>query len=284
MQDQFIFSATHGQQAVRHGVDRQFVSAVTRRKSFNLMNFTNGVKMVMKSLLLLALLPLPVWAASFDCQKPKNTAEKMICADAELSKLDAQLAQAYRGALKALHSPASIFDPDESRTRLVQEQKNWITYVRNICQDTACLQEAYQSRIQLLKYHDVSKDAWPQIRWIDPGGNEYPDDKHAGRVTVYESDPNQEILLFNQVLHWNHKSGKIIGCNKLIGMHAGTSADTFAGICILRDKGARALIYICNNNIGVIGNNGPVIELININNSSIKALINFAIDRCGIGG
>ncbi len=39
-------------------------------------------------------------AASFDCGKAKTRVEKLICANAELSKLDEQLSREYKAALE----------------------------------------------------------------------------------------------------------------------------------------------------------------------------------------
>ena len=76
-----------------------------------------------------------VQAASFDCAKAQSKVEKMICADAELSKLDEDMAQAYSAALK---------ETDNAGVR--QNQKQWAMQ-RNSCTEVACVKDAYVKRI-----------------------------------------------------------------------------------------------------------------------------------------
>jgi uncharacterized protein YecT (DUF1311 family) len=79
-------------------------------------------------------------AASFDCAKASTKVEKLICADAELSKLDEELAAAYKAALQ-----------DEKRADAIgQTQKQWMKE-RNGCADAGCVQSAYLTRIEKLK-------------------------------------------------------------------------------------------------------------------------------------
>jgi len=79
------------------------------------------------------------FAPSFDCTKASNNAEKMICGDRNLSKLDVQLSQAYSAA----RSKAADKD------KLKSEQIAWVTTSR-ACPDTACLTKAFQDRIKQL--------------------------------------------------------------------------------------------------------------------------------------
>lgn len=76
-------------------------------------------------------------AASFDCAKAKTTIEKLICADAVLSRLDEELAAVYKTALQ-----------DEKRAKsLIQVQKQWMKD-RNGCVDADCVKLAYVVRLQ----------------------------------------------------------------------------------------------------------------------------------------
>jgi uncharacterized protein len=75
--------------------------------------------------------------ASFDCSKATTRIEKMICADAELSKIDEELASAYNEALKKVSDPAA----------LKREQQVWLKE-RNACTDAACVKQVYESRLQ----------------------------------------------------------------------------------------------------------------------------------------
>jgi len=77
--------------------------------------------------------------ASFDCGKAKTKVEHLICDDAEISKLDEELNESYKAALKDKAQAASI----------KQAQKLWIKG-RNRCTDAACVRGAYQKRISEL--------------------------------------------------------------------------------------------------------------------------------------
>jgi len=93
--------------------------------------------MVAASLLLLWVVFPTTQAASFDCKKASTQVEKLICADAMLSKLDDDLARAYRGVLKGA--------PDQQT--LHRQQKEWLTRTRDTCKDRECLVKAYYDRI-----------------------------------------------------------------------------------------------------------------------------------------
>jgi uncharacterized protein len=73
---------------------------------------------------------------SFDCAKAATSVEKMICADAELSRLDVELARVYDTALKKSTDQAA----------LKQQQRDWLT-VRNSCEDADCIEMSYRSQI-----------------------------------------------------------------------------------------------------------------------------------------
>lgn len=79
-------------------------------------------------------------AASFDCAKAATQTEKVICSDPVLSRLDEQLADAYRVAQKRA----------ASRVALRKAQRNWLDSQRDVCRDAACLRGAYETRINTL--------------------------------------------------------------------------------------------------------------------------------------
>lgn len=83
------------------------------------------------------MLSFTVHAASFDCGKATTTVEKLICADAELSKLDEELAAAYKTALQGEKHTESIR----------QTQKQWMKE-RNSCADAVCVKRTYETRLQ----------------------------------------------------------------------------------------------------------------------------------------
>lgn len=91
---------------------------------------------------------IPASAASFNCAKAKTDIEKMICADGELSKLDATLSKLYSKTL------ISSGDTDE----ITKAERNWLKNVRNTCGTTECLNSTYHARIKQLARNFVSFD------------------------------------------------------------------------------------------------------------------------------
>jgi uncharacterized protein len=79
-------------------------------------------------------------AASFDCAKASSYAEREICRDGYLSKVDEILSQNYKEALVA------ALDPSPLR----QSQREWLT-VRDQCTTQNCLDKALGQRIEVLK-------------------------------------------------------------------------------------------------------------------------------------
>ncbi len=94
-------------------------------------------------LLLAALNLIPaaeVRAASFNCSKATTKIEQMICADPELSRLDEEMAEAYKAALQ-----------DEVPAEDIRRaQKRWLKE-RNRCADVVCLKKTYKGRLQKLE-------------------------------------------------------------------------------------------------------------------------------------
>lgn len=111
-------------------------------------------------------------ATSFDCAKAASGVEKLICGSAKLSELDDALDKAYKeGRTNSSH--------DEAK-RLVSDQRQWLKESRNSCNDTACLEQAYLSRIKTIK--SSSGNAALPLTKIDnlgslaPVGQGYPED------------------------------------------------------------------------------------------------------------
>src|SRR6185436_6166013 len=79
--------------------------------------------------LLLAVLLLSgsslVLAAGFDCSGKLNLVEGLICDDAELSKADGAMAEAYSAAARKLDT--------RQRARLRQEQREWVVRRNEAC-------------------------------------------------------------------------------------------------------------------------------------------------------
>jgi len=220
------------------------------------------------------------WSASFDCQKARNAPEKMVCSDPELSKLDDQLAQTYRDALNTMAAQVKADKiTSDTPSRLIKEQKNWITYVRNVCEDIACLRESYQSRVELLK-RDPSPftDIYPPNS-VTINFDDGPETWGVG----YPRDLSEDIDDFNKILVQIGKHGKIIGCKQLIYLSRGMGSPdnyTSAGTCTLVNNREHSLVQICNINM-----NPPasLIKTINPADATYKKLTDFGI-KCVLNG
>jgi len=73
---------------------------------------------------------------SFDCAHAVGRAEQLVCADALLSLLDRQLAQAVSEAERKVTDP----------TQLLRDQDDWRARVRDACQTLDCLEHVYTQR------------------------------------------------------------------------------------------------------------------------------------------
>ena len=109
----------------------------------------------------LMLLPLAASAASFDCTRAASPAEKAICGDEGLSRLDSDLNSAFINAMSAAANPGS----------LRSSQRDWLKR-RNACgADTACLERVYQERLQRLQSTSSSTSSgdarWVQVWQLD---------------------------------------------------------------------------------------------------------------------
>lgn len=85
----------------------------------------------------------PVSAARFDCTKAATHVEKLICSNSEISELDDQVNIDYHKALDEANS--------EQRSKLINQQKHWLKFMRNRCADELCLKHAYWSKLAELK-------------------------------------------------------------------------------------------------------------------------------------
>jgi len=77
---------------------------------------------------------------SFNCAKASTNAERLICSDADLAGLDAEMADVFKQAR------ASASDSKA----LVADQNAWRREVRDACSDVACMSSAYADRILYL--------------------------------------------------------------------------------------------------------------------------------------
>ncbi len=102
-------------------------------------------------IILLAASYNPVQAASFNCARASSDSERAICANAELGKLDEELAQTYRALLKSAGKSSVI--------ELKTEQADWLS-ARNRCgADVQCLATSYQSRLAVLRNYKPKDDS-----------------------------------------------------------------------------------------------------------------------------
>ena len=102
----------------------------------------------MKKIMLIAgafLFPLTACSASFDCNKAASPTEKLICNNETVSKLDEQLASAYKQALE------SATDKDAVKKARVE----WLKQQR-ACKDADCLVDVYKFRIESLNKNAIS--------------------------------------------------------------------------------------------------------------------------------
>jgi uncharacterized protein YecT (DUF1311 family) len=175
------------------------------------------------------------FAASFDCSKARSDVEKVICKDADISSLDDKLQHSYETALGSVRAS---FKPE-----LTKEQRDWVIYIRNICQDAACLNKAYASRIAVLARKEESIVDETSCQVPSGGGQ-------CINVVTYR-DPSIRIRSFNESLAEQKQSGKIIGCSRLINLPVGTADgnNSFGGICISQNGKQREDVEICNDDM-----------------------------------
>ncbi len=81
--------------------------------------------------------------ASFDCTKADKASEKAVCSNAELGRLDTQLAALYAKAQKS-------YDPGELPD-LKKDQRAWMQERDRCGGDSACLKDRYERRIARLQ-------------------------------------------------------------------------------------------------------------------------------------
>lgn len=94
----------------------------------------------------------PASAASFDCAKAGTATEKAICKDPGLSKLDEQVAAAFKSA-------QGLWPAGNWSVYLRTEQRGWLKDRDAICKgDVACLKQDYQRRLSFLTH--------PSLKWM----------------------------------------------------------------------------------------------------------------------
>lgn len=202
------------------------------------------------------------FAASFNCGNAESFTEKLICNNDTTSALDVRLQKAYQHALTVV----APFNKPE----LVKEQRDWIRYTRDICQDTNCLQKAYSARIEVLARNEKYI--------VDKSSCELPSGNTACVNVVTYRDPSIRINSFNQSLAVRKTPGKIIGCSKLVNLPVGhaDSNNSFGGVCTLLEDTKRTTVQVCNDDM--VGH--FEMRVATPPEVSNKSLIDFTNDNC----
>jgi uncharacterized protein len=92
-------------------------------------------------------------AASFDCRRPANTMERIICADRDLSQLDERLAITYK---RFMSTSANPYEDQRAHQEWLAE--------RNRCADAACARVLYGERSRQLR---ADSGGWLTYRTAD---------------------------------------------------------------------------------------------------------------------
>lgn len=96
--------------------------------------------------------PTATRAASFDCAKAGTPTEKAICKDAAVSKLDDQVAAAFKAA-------QGLWPAGNWPVFIRNEQREWLKDRNGICKaDVACLKQDYERRLTFLTH--------PSLKWM----------------------------------------------------------------------------------------------------------------------
>ncbi|WP_147046055.1 lysozyme inhibitor LprI family protein [Methylobacterium gnaphalii] len=82
-------------------------------------------------------------AASFSCEKAETADEKAICATPTLNDRDVELAVRFE-ILKDLLAMGN-------RAQLQDDQETWLKERRTCAADIACLRQAYETRLKVLR-------------------------------------------------------------------------------------------------------------------------------------
>jgi len=91
-------------------------------------------------------------AASFDCAKAGSPTEKAICKDSAISKLDEQVAVAFKAA-------QGLWPAGNWSTFIRSEQRWWLKERdRNCKADVTCLKQDYERRLTFLTH--------PSLKWM----------------------------------------------------------------------------------------------------------------------
>lgn len=74
--------------------------------------------------------------AVIDCSKPKTKIDWLLCSNEKAALEEERMAFAFREAMNRT----------SNREALMQEQREWNTSTRDLCNDVSCLVKAYRER------------------------------------------------------------------------------------------------------------------------------------------
>jgi uncharacterized protein len=127
----------------------------------------------------------PAAAMSFDCAKPANKAQQLVCNDQQLTELDRGMQTAYQQALARPGADAATLTTAQSA----------FTTIRDGCGDfvdaRTCLLEAYQTRVVELAIADPATVAPPVVSYNCPAD--------SGPLTAQfynDLDPKTAVLVW----------------------------------------------------------------------------------------
>jgi uncharacterized protein len=106
------------------------------------------------------------FARTIDCDRKQSNVEQIICAADDLRSLDAAMVEAYNNAREAAKGAKS--------SSLLQDQRRWLSLVRDKCTSNECLKMAYVQHIHELDPFADKKITCDEMRRyperIFPGG------------------------------------------------------------------------------------------------------------------
>lgn len=137
-------------------------------------------------------------SASFDCTKATTWVEKTICESPELSKLDEAMAKKYRIDLA---SAADYEDSQAYKARVIDDQRKWLKFQRDTCNDKACLSREYKERIEGKAYYGVTWKYPDELSTSDlPSKNAFGEFSQAIRVPV-ENQVNKDWKIIIETIN-----------------------------------------------------------------------------------
>jgi uncharacterized protein len=114
---------------------------VVPARNFRL-NILAKVRSILRIASFLSILSYPTAATTvIDCSRARTNVEKLLCTSTELGQLDDQMVRAFR----------ETFLRSKDQNALMDDQRNWVKTVRDNCNDSHCLRDAYAQRIEALQ-------------------------------------------------------------------------------------------------------------------------------------